>query len=200
MTTSMQRKFLTFTTLWILFCANFCFAQNNESDIKTKPITFHIDEKFIKNNQNDLYDIIEPVWYSVNIYDGIEQYENDLKKFTLEQRYVLALAWYIAEVGNGGHDQFYFNSTGIVAEDALKGLQAIGLSQNHKILQESFDRLGGKPSKDRSTRQDQLESSKANFSDLDEHFWDIQIEKEIINYIKKNKEKFYFSGVVQVQE
>ena len=64
--------------------------------------------------------LIDPLWWSVSIYDGKEQYEKDLAPFTSSQRAIFAVQWYEAEVSNGGHDQFLCNSTGIVWEDALK--------------------------------------------------------------------------------
>ena len=57
--------------------------------------------------------LIDPLWWSVSIYDGKEQYEKDLAPFTSSQRVIFAVQWYEAEVSNGGHDQFLCNSTGI---------------------------------------------------------------------------------------
>lgn len=41
--------------------------------------------------------------------DGPQRYEEDLTQFSKEQRLVLAYHWYLSEVNNGVHDQFYFN-------------------------------------------------------------------------------------------
>ena len=49
-----------------------------------------------------------------------------MNPFSLPQRYVFAIQWHIGEVNNGGHYQFYDNSTGIVWEDSLKGFEVIG--------------------------------------------------------------------------
>jgi len=56
----------------------------------------------------------------------------------LPQRYIFTIEWYIAEVNNGGHDQFYFNSTGIVWKNALKGFEEIKHTKAHNILKESI--------------------------------------------------------------
>jgi len=45
---------------------------------------------------NDDFRIIEPVWWSVSIYDGEEKYNEDLEQFTIPQRYVL---WLQSSVG-----------------------------------------------------------------------------------------------------
>ena len=81
-------------------------------------ITFDIGDREIDGD--DYFAVIEPVFWSVSIYDGPEKYESDLASFSNEQRLLLAYHWYLSEVNNGGHDQFYYNSTGIVWRDALK--------------------------------------------------------------------------------
>ena len=86
--------------------------------------------------------VIDPVWWRGNIYDGPEAYEGSLGSFTKAQRFVWAMLWYDAEVNNGGHDQFYGNSTGIVWRDALSGFEAIGAPEAAAILRESANRLG----------------------------------------------------------
>ena len=165
---------------------------------------FVVDEKLI--NSNDPQAVIDPVWWSVSIYDGEEKYEEDLKHFTVPQRYVFAIQWYSAEVNNGGHDQFYYNSTGIVWEDALKGFEAIGALKNASIVQESAVRMGGRPSKDRDKRNDQLELAYNNaddsdlFGDLDDSFYKSESEMyEVLNaYIRANTKDFIFSGEIYV--
>lgn len=158
----------------------------------------NIDEA--KLNKADVYAIIEPLWWSVSIYDGEEKYLEDLKRYTKSQKYVFAIEWYLAEVNNGGHDQFYFNSTGVVWEDALKGFEVIGLKNNYEILKESADRLGGSPSKDRDVREEQLEKYEPNFDDLDSRLYDSEenIEEELLKYIRANKQDFIFRGSVKI--
>jgi hypothetical protein len=67
------------------------------------------------------HDVLDPVWWLTNIYEGEEAYNQSLADFSREQRLILAIEWYFAEVNNGGHGQFYFNSTGIVWKDAMDG-------------------------------------------------------------------------------
>lgn len=157
-----------------------------------------VDES--KINSNDVYAIIEPLWWSVSIYDGEEQYLEDLKQFSEPQKYVFAIEWYMSEVNNGGHDQFYFNSTGIVWEDALKGFKEIGLNDNYEILLESANRLGGYPNKNRMDRQDQLDKYEPEFDDLDRRLYKSEqnIEEVLLNYIRENKQYFLFKGKVKI--
>ena len=177
-----------------------CYPKQEEKTNKMTTVSFDINEEFIDDTKNGSFEIIEPLWRSVDICSDEQKYESDLSKFTLEQRYVFAISSYIAEVNNGGHDQFYFNSTGIVTEDALKGFKAIGLNENYSILKKSIERLGGMPLKDRYKRQKQLEKSEANFDDLNTAFYNTNPEIELMKYIKANKDKFYFKGDVTIPE
>ena len=147
------------------------------------------------------WDIIDPVYWTGNIYDGPDEYEASLQPFTESQRLVLAAIWYISEVNNGGHDQFFYNSTGIVWADAVRAFSEIELPQFSEIAVESARRLGGDPSRDRSARLSQLEASAADFEDLDSRFYELQeqvnIDDALIKYIKSNRGDFYFDGTVR---
>lgn len=177
--------------------------------LKYKTVHMTVDKQLIEaqainadghSRYADVQKIIEPLWWSVSIYDGEEKYENDLKPFTTPQRNVFAIQWYSAEVINGGHDQFYYNSTGIVWEDALKGFQAIEAWQNADIIKESAKRMGGKPSKDRKKRQKKMDKLDPDFEDLDDLYY--ESEESMIQlldtYIRNHAEDFVFSGEVTV--
>lgn len=143
--------------------------------------------------------IIEPVWFSVNIYDSWEEYNEDLTAFSLPQRYVFAIQWYAAEVCNGGHDQFFYNSTGIVWKDALMGLKEIGAEKYIKILEEAVKRLNGNPSFDRGERWNQMHELEPDFEDLDDDFYtDDNLDEIVMKYIKEHAQDFVFSGDVDV--
>ena len=145
--------------------------------------------------------VIEPVYWAVSIYDGVERYENDLANFSTEQRLVLAFHWYMCEVNNGGHDQFYFNSTGIVWPDALEAFTRLGLPEMAAIIIESVNRLGGNPSLDTEVRQKQLEQLNIDFEDLDEQLFELQeqpdFDPNVMEFIRAHREKFRFSGMVK---
>jgi hypothetical protein len=149
----------------------------------------------------DDWAVIEPVWWLANIYDGPGAYEQSLQPFSQSQRYVFAVRWYHSEVNNGGHLQFYSNSTGIVWQDALNGLEAMGLEKAANILRISADRLGGSPSLDRQERQDQLDEHQPDFEDCDEAFYKLQervdFEEITIDFIRHHPSDFYFVGTIE---
>ena len=171
-----------------------------EKKIKYKEEMVVIDDGII--DKGDTFQVIEPLWFSVNIYDGEDKYLNDLKQFSIPQKYVFAIYWYRTEVNNGGHDQFYFNSTGIVWKDALDGFGEIGLEGFQSVLKESIKRMGGNPSMDRDERQEQLlDKMQADFEDLDTKYYQLEQESNLdlalLEYINQNRESFYFDGLVK---
>jgi hypothetical protein len=95
-------------------------------------------------------------------YDVLEPYE----------KVVVDVAGLEAEVNNGGFDQFFFNSASDRAPAIVAALKAIGAFRAAEILEEAcqlFPR--GKPSEDRSVRQEQLEKIDPDRLDaLDERF------------------------------
>jgi Domain of unknown function (DUF4375) len=145
--------------------------------------------------------VMHPVWWSANIYDGPVAYEKSLEQFSRSQRLVFAVLWYIREVNNGGHRQFYSNSTGIVWKDALEGFEALGIPRAANILRISAERMGGSPSLDRGERNEQLMSHEPDFKDLDEAFWDLQekanLDDVIMRFIRAQPADFYFSGTIE---
>jgi len=157
-----------------------------------------IDDEVI--DQGDPWAVIDPVFWTADIYDGEAEYNNSLAPFSREQRYLLAVSWYMAEVNNGGHDQFYYNSTGIVWKDALAGFRDMGLDQAAAILEESAQRMGGNPSLDREARQEQMDVYNPTFDDLDDRFYDLQgtggLDAAFQEYIGQHREAFYYEGDV----
>jgi len=145
--------------------------------------------------------VIDPVWWTANIYDGPAAYEQSLQPFSKAQRLVHAMLWYQEEVNNGGHEQFYSNSTGIVWQDALEGFEAAALPQVAAVLRESANRLGGSPSLVREDRQKQLASLSPHFDDLDDKFYELEkrvdVEGKIMEFIRSRLKDFYFSGRVE---
>jgi len=164
----------------------------------SETVEYKIDAKFI--DDNDSWAIIEPLWWTVSIYDGEKKYEQDLSKYSKSQRIVFACHWYMFEVNNGGHDQFYYNSTGIVWRDAIECFDAIGATEISEIIKSSATRLGGSPSLDRNERNEALEKLEPKFDDLDDRFYklesQIDIEKLIKVFISKKKSDFVFNGKV----
>jgi len=189
--------------LFIFFALVAIFIARKYSNKNRKATEAYQTERVVVDDKvialDDVHSVIAPLRWLVSIYDGEKKYENDLKPFTLPQRYVFAIQWYADEVYNGGHHQFYFNSTGIVWADALKGFEVIGAESNAAIIRESVNRMGGNPSKDRGQRCEALDELEPDFEDLDDAFYNDDSYRELLHaYIRENASAFYFDGEVKV--
>jgi len=169
--------------------------------MKSRPVHVEIDADFIATHTP--WEVIEPLWWSVSVYDGPQQYEKDLQRFTTEQRHLFACICYIGEVNNGGHDQFYANSIGIVWRDALAGFRAFGEDDAADILAESAQRLGGSPSLDRTERLRLQLYLRLDFRDLDERFYRLQgmrrLQDSLARCMRSNAKAFVMSGAVDAR-
>jgi len=140
---------------------------------------------------------------SVSIYDSKDRYDREMKPFSTEQRTIFAVLWYVYEVENGGHQRFYSNSTGIVWEDALNGLERVGSIDGKEIMVSSIERFHGVPSFDRTERRLQLESLAIAFDDLDRRLYQLghdNIMDLLTTYIVNNRAAFYFDGEVDIPD
>jgi len=74
-----------------------------------------------------------------------------------ERQVYLAVFMLDAEVNNGGHAQYFFNSSGDYARQALAGLNEIGLKERLAIFEEAMSYFGeAGPHGDRDQRHDQF--------------------------------------------
>ena len=92
---------------------------------RREKVHFVVDDATI--SAGDLGSVVHPVWWLSTIYEGPGMYEETLRQFSRPQRLVRALHLYRYEVNNGGHEQFFSNSSGVVWRDAKEGFEAIGL-------------------------------------------------------------------------
>jgi HEAT repeat protein len=95
---------------------------------------------------------------------------------TTPQQQYFAVLIYNGEVNNGGHSQFFVNSSGYYWKEALSGLRAIGAPERAQILEEAVRLFGvAGPAREDDTRHSQL----AQFSpeqdkvldDLDQRYY-----------------------------
>jgi HEAT repeat protein len=76
---------------------------------------------------------------------------------SVEQQHYYAVLVYNAEVNNGGHSQYFVNSSGENHPTALAGLRAIGAAKRSAILLQALQLFGEDgPSTDNETRHEQL--------------------------------------------
>lgn len=138
-------------------------------------------------------------------YHGLDDFEkkiwndaaSDAKPLSKEQRMYLAVHQLDAEVNNGGHSQYFFNSYSDNWQNALDGLKEMGLEDRAAIFQESLNYFGTKgPSIDRNTRQMQLSKihrkHEADLNNLDSRYYASK-ENVVVSsiwFVIKNAPKF----------
>ena len=152
---------------------------------------------------DDMWTINGPAYWTINIYSSYDDYLESAKGFTVEQRYLNAICWYFAEVNNGGHHQFFYNSTGIVWEDALAGLRLFKMDTLADNLQSVIDYFGGSVPFDREERW-------AILKDWDDEVFDFLDKKDDVLYeydgiyedtfVHEHPELFVFDGTYTIPE
>lgn len=168
--------------------------------METKKVRVIIDDAVVAS-ATDVFVLIKPIWERVSISLSWARYVTALRPFSIAQRHLFAIQWYRCEVNNGGHDQFFWNGTGIVCEHALVGLGAVGLGEAQGILKAASDRLGG-AARDRTERQSQLEATGAAFEDLDNRFYAIErtgaLDDRMLAFARQHAADFRFNGLVEM--
>ena len=124
------------------------------------------------------WQLIEPIWNEVNIYDGPEVFLDSYSRIASEVAALYAAHFCQSEVCNGGFRQFFSNSTGVLAPEAVQGFHAIGQNRIADLVERAMLAFGSPYIRDRERRHEILENLPArSFDSLDEEFFSL-IEKE----------------------
>lgn len=72
--------------------------------------------------------LVEPVLLPLDQswYEGPEEFVRQFRRVRPEVGHLYAAHWCQSEVRNGGFHQFFSNTTGLLAPEALEGFRAIG--------------------------------------------------------------------------
>jgi hypothetical protein len=162
---------------------------------------FHcvIDRAFIE--RRTFKEVLDPVYHSAHIYGSLAAFEASLRGFSVEQRAALAAYWYQAEVNNGGHWQFFLNSTGVVWRHALEGLTQLGQPAYAAVLRQAALRLGGSVPFTRRARERRVDEFEGSFDDLDQALYALERQESLcdrlLRYMRAHPEAFLFEGFVE---
>ena len=155
-----------------------------------------IDENTIQ--ALDVWEIIDPVWWTAEFWDGIESYDQSVKHFTDEQRILLALCLYMSDVKNHGHEWYFTTVFGNHWPDVLHGFDLIQLPESKSNLQNALDKFDGGPSLSDAERQIEIEKRSMDFEDCDSRFFELntqlRIEHIMTEYARAHPSRFCFCG------
>lgn len=87
--------------------------------------------------------IIAPIRPYINVSGSFEDYKKDVSQFSICQRHIFAVNWYISEVYGDGHYVFFTESVGMVYLDAIEGLKTIEAKKYAKILEDAASEFNG---------------------------------------------------------
>src|SRR5438309_10425933 len=106
----------------------------------------------------DYWSLVEPVWLPLNRSwdDSPEEFVRRFRSVLPEIGHLYAAHWCQSEVCNGGLYQFFSNTTGLLAPEALDGFRAIGAAEWAEILAEAMKSFGSPYPRDRNDRQEIL--------------------------------------------
>jgi len=150
-----------------------------------------------QNEENLEWSVIEPMWGSVDIYDSLEVLETYLAPASPGQRAVFSTTWLHNEVCNGGFDQFFYNSTGILSHEALLGFERLGATDYRGLVERAMSLFpeGIVPS-DRAKRVELLESIECKLlEEIDRQFLALDNQAPLYGfmhkYISEHPEEFF---------
>lgn len=100
--------------------------------------------------------VYQPYWETVSIYDGGAVFLRDLEAVPEAVRPLLVTHWLQSEVNNGGFEQFFMNSTGVLAPEAAQGFVAIAMPRAGAVVAELVAAFGPEYPRDKEARNDWL--------------------------------------------
>lgn len=146
-------------------------------------------------------DVIDPIRPYVNVSGSYDDYLKDVSQFSIEQRHILSVNWYISEVYGDGHYGFFTDSIGMVYLDAIEGLKAIGAEKYAGILEKAVSEFDGikQPQFDLEQRVNIINELDLDFGKFDDAMYsldeyDEEITKMQMAYVRLHANNFLFDN------
>ncbi|MBX3692430.1 DUF4375 domain-containing protein [Dokdonella sp.] len=95
----------------------------------------------------------------MSIYDGPDTFLQQYNASPEASRVLFAAHWTQSEVLNGGFEQYFSNSTGVLAPEAVVAFRALGMPQTAALLERAMAFFDSPYPRDRRERQDALEAA-----------------------------------------
>lgn len=132
----------------------------------------------MKNGEDFSYwQLVEPIWNDVSIYDGAQTFLVQFQRLPQAVGDLYAAHWVVSEVMNGAFPQFFSNSTGVLAPEAVDALKRIGLEDAADALAHSMTYFGDEYPRERVTRAPQIDWVwESEHSESDEHDFQLMLD------------------------
>ena len=102
--------------------------------------------------------LVEPIWDTVSIYDGGETFLEQFAAAPRASQVLFAAHWTQSEVLNGGFGQYFSNSTGVLAPEAVWAFRELGMPNTAAAVEKAMAFFGNPYPRDRGPREDALEA------------------------------------------
>jgi hypothetical protein len=100
--------------------------------------------------------LVAPHWYSVDVHDQPSVVLSQLAALRPPSKNLLAAYWLFSEVENGAFPQFFWNSTGVLAPEALAAFRELGLAEAAVAIEKAMHLFGDPYPRDDAARQEIL--------------------------------------------
>lgn len=107
-------------------------------------------------SKTNYWDQIEEAFEAVDIYETYDVFQQGAAKYPEWKIDILAVHWTMSETVNGGLEQYFSNSTGILAPEAVLGFQRIGKPELAAALKQAMALLGEPYPREREERAERL--------------------------------------------
>jgi hypothetical protein len=134
------------------------------------------------------WDLVEPIWDEVSIYDGPEAFLEQFSAHGEAASLLLAAHWCQSEVCNGGFFQFFGNSAGVLAPEAVRAFRKLDMPQTAKVVEEAMFLLGADYPRERIQRGLALASIKVSYGAAGEPF--LNFDNEFFDLIARENGGF----------
>jgi hypothetical protein len=170
-----------FSLLLLLWCMMAC-KNSPETNAEGDRLHLVVNTGSIQNDRWEK--IAAPMTWWINIHGDEELYRKVSKDFTREQLMSFVAHTYLNDVVKEGHQWFFSNTAGIIRNDVLDGLKAVGLQKHAEIYQQALQKF---------TQTKDLE---ADFTEEDTGIILLQENENVEDlfraYAKANASKFYY--------
>ena len=125
--------------------------------------------------------LIDPHWIPLNDTwsRGVDEFLAKARQISPRVLHLYVAHWCQSEVNNGGFHQFFYNTTGLLAPEAVDGFRAIGMHEWSVLLSEAMVYFGTPYPRERNARLERLPREDGRkrvdwdpFSALDDRFYD----------------------------